>query len=105
LKDAVGPASETEIKDAFNTLAEADRARVLAALNGGASAPAAPSKGTVCIAGAGNAAHVFIPYFSNLGYTVNVFADFKDEAERLQKGIDDNDGIMIHDRCDPDNIK
>jgi len=105
LKDAVGPASETEIKDAFNTLAEADRARVLAALNGGASASAAPSKGTVCIAGAGNAAHVFIPYFSNLGYTVNVFADFKDEAERLQKGIDDNDGIMIHDRCDPDNIK
>jgi len=63
------------------------------------------SKKTVCIAGAGNAAHVFIPYFSTKGYEVTVFADFKDEAERLQKGVDDNDGILIHDRQDPANIK
>merc|ERR1712232_1355343 len=62
-------------------------------------------KKTVCITGAGNAAHVFIPYFSRAGYNVTVFADFKDEAERLQKGQDDNDGILIHDRQDPANIK
>jgi len=63
------------------------------------------AKKTVCITGAGNAAHVFIPYFSRAGYDVTVFADFKDEAERLQKGQDDNDGILIHDRQDPANIK
>merc|ERR1712013_713823 len=55
------------------------------------------SRGTVCITGAGNAAHVFIPYFVNQGYQVTVFADFKDEAERLQKGVDENGGILIHD--------
>eukprot|EP00666_Eupelagonemidae_sp_cell4sb_P006520 gene6520-18816_t len=44
------------------------------------------TKKTVCITGAGNSSHVFIPYFTNLGYDVTVFADFKDEAERLQKG-------------------
>jgi hypothetical protein len=60
---------------------------------------------TVCFCGAGNAAHVFIPYFSNNGYIVNVFADFKDEAERLKKGMEDNDGIEIHDRCNPADIK
>lgn len=59
----------------------------------------------VCICGAGNAAHVFIPYFSNNGYKVTVFADFKDEAERLKAGIEENDGIEIYDRCDPANIK
>jgi hypothetical protein len=46
---------------------------------------------------------VFIPYYANLGYDVTVFADFKDEAERLQKGIDANGGIEIYDRCDPSN--
>jgi len=60
---------------------------------------------TVCVCGAGNAAHVFIPYFQNNGYTVTVFADFKDEAERLKAGQDANDGIEIYDRCDPANIK
>jgi ketopantoate reductase len=40
-----------------------------------------------------------------MGYNVTVFADFKDEAERLQKGQDDNDGILIHDRQDPANVK
>merc|ERR1712100_107024 len=34
------------------------------------------TRGTVCICGAGNAAHVFIPYYANLGYDVTVFADF-----------------------------
>merc|ERR1711959_878013 len=57
--------------------------------------------GTVCICGAGNAAHVFIPYYVNLGYEVTVFADFKDEAERLEKGINEAGGITIYDRCDP----
>lgn len=60
---------------------------------------------TVCITGAGNAAHVFIPYFAQNGFDVTVFADFKDEAERLQAGVDANDGILIHDRQDPENIK
>jgi len=60
---------------------------------------------TVCVCGAGNAAHVFIPYFTNNGYNVTVFADFKDEAERLQAGVDANGGITVHDRCDPKNIK
>merc|ERR1712232_256482 len=63
------------------------------------------TRGTVCICGAGNAAHVFIPYYVNLGYEVTVFADFKDEAARLQAGIDANGGIEIYDRCDPTNIK
>lgn len=58
-------------------------------------------KPTVCITGAGNAAHVFIPYFANLGFEVNVFADFKDEAERLQRGVDEAGGITIRDRQDP----
>jgi len=63
------------------------------------------TRGTVCICGAGNAAHVFIPYYTRLGYDVTVFADFQDEAERLQAGIDANGGIEVYDRCDPKNIK
>merc|ERR1711988_2044931 len=63
------------------------------------------SRGTVCICGAGNAAHVFIPYYANLGYTVTVFADFKDEADRLKAGVDANGGIEIYDRCDPSNVR
>jgi len=59
---------------------------------------------TVCIAGAGNAAHVFIPYFTKQGFEVTVFANFKDEAERLQKGINENGGITILDRQDPNNV-
>jgi len=59
--------------------------------------------GTVCITGAGNAAHVFIPYFARQGFEVTVFASFKDEAERLQKGVDDNDGLTVFDRQDPNN--
>jgi len=62
-------------------------------------------KPTVCVCGAGNAAHVFIPYFNKQGYTVNVFADFQDEAERLKKAMDENDGITILDRCNPKNVK
>jgi hypothetical protein len=63
------------------------------------------SKGTVCICGGGNAAHVFIPYFTQQGYSVTVYADFKDEAERLQKAIDEFGGITVQDRCDPKNLK
>jgi len=59
------------------------------------------SKGTVCVVGGGNAAHVFIPYFTNQGYKVTVFADFKDEAERFQKALDESGGITVQDRCDP----
>lgn len=63
------------------------------------------SRGTVCVCGAGNAAHAFIPYFSNQGFDVTVFADFQDEAERLKKCCDENGGITVHDRCDPTNVK
>jgi hypothetical protein len=63
------------------------------------------SKGTVCVVGGGNAAHVFIPYFTTQGYNVTVFADFKDEAERLQTAIDTNGGITIKDRCNPADVK
>lgn len=60
---------------------------------------------TVCICGAGNAAHVFIPFFTQRGCTVTVFADYGDEAERLKKSIEENGGITVRDRCDPSNIK
>jgi hypothetical protein len=63
------------------------------------------SRGTVCICGAGNAAHVFIAYFSDQGYNVTVYADYSDEAERLKKAQDECGGILIHDRCDPTNIR
>mmetsp|Transcript_12211 Transcript_12211/g.34549 ORF Transcript_12211/g.34549 Transcript_12211/m.34549 type:complete len:419 (-) Transcript_12211:96-1352(-) len=59
----------------------------------------------VCICGAGNATHVFIPYFVNKGFTVNVFADFQDEAARLQGAMDEGGGILVHDRSDPSNIR
>jgi len=62
------------------------------------------TKGTVCVCGGGNSAHVFIPYFAKNGYDVTVFADFGDEAERLKKGMEENGGILVHDRCDPSNI-
>eukprot|EP00929_Paragymnodinium_shiwhaense_P114559 TRINITY_DN82_c0_g1_i2.p1 TRINITY_DN82_c0_g1~~TRINITY_DN82_c0_g1_i2.p1 ORF type:complete len:465 (+),score=177.03 TRINITY_DN82_c0_g1_i2:70-1464(+) len=62
------------------------------------------SKGTVCVCGGGNSSHVFIPYFAKEGYEVTVFADFGDEAERLKKGMEENGGILVHDRCDPNNI-
>jgi len=96
LNEALDKATPEELKNAISSLPEDQKAKLSAAL--------VPKK-TVCICGAGNAAHVFIPYFANNGYEVTVFADFKDEAERLQKGIDENDGILIHDRCDPKNIK
>ena len=64
-----------------------------------------PSVEKVCICGAGNAAHVFIPYFTNLGYEVSVFASLQDEAARLKKAYTENEGIEIIDRTDPDNHK
>jgi hypothetical protein len=96
ITEALDKASPDELKVAISALPAAEKAKLSAALQ--------PKK-TVCICGAGNAAHVFIPYFANNGYEVTVFADFKDEAARLQKGITDNDGILIYDRCDPNNIK
>eukprot|EP00928_Gymnodinium_smaydae_P023558 TRINITY_DN1939_c0_g2_i1.p1 TRINITY_DN1939_c0_g2~~TRINITY_DN1939_c0_g2_i1.p1 ORF type:complete len:568 (-),score=123.99 TRINITY_DN1939_c0_g2_i1:167-1627(-) len=92
------------VKD-YYLMDEAEVAAKVAAVANQGKSKASASKGTVCICGAGNAAHVFIPYFSNNGYDVTVFAGFKDEAERLQKGQDENGGILIHDRCDPKNIK
>jgi 2,3-bisphosphoglycerate-dependent phosphoglycerate mutase len=80
-------------------------AKIAAVANQGKSGGGGASKGTVCVCGAGNAAHVFIPYFSNNGFDCTVFAGFKDEAERLQRISSENGGILIHDRCDPNNIK
>jgi len=62
-------------------------------------------KPSICVCGGGNASHVYISLFASRGFEVNVFADFGDEAERLQKGKDDFGGITISDRCDPDNVK
>jgi len=62
-------------------------------------------KPSVCVCGGGNASHVYIALFGHRGYEVNVFADFGDEAERLQKGKDEAGGITISDRCDPSNPK
>jgi len=102
VESKITEASNEDLAAAYAGLSVEDKAKLKEAL---VAAPAGGSKGTVCVCGAGNAAHVFIPYFSNNGYDVTVFADFKDEAERLQKGIDENDGIEIYDRCDPENIK
>jgi len=74
-----------------------------AGASGGVGGGEKKKKKTVCITGAGNAAHVFIPYFVKRGFEVTVFASFKDEAERLQKGCDDNGGLTIFDRQDPNN--
>jgi hypothetical protein len=59
-------------------------------------------RANICICGAGNAAHVFIPYFGNLGYEVTVFAGFRDEAARLKAAYEESDGIEIYDRTDVD---
>merc|ERR1719464_1241537 len=88
---AVKESSDTELKTILASLPAASKEKLLCALGG--------EKKTVCVCGAGNAAHVFIPYFCNLGFNVTVFADFGDEVERLQKGCDDNGGILVHDRC------
>eukprot|EP00929_Paragymnodinium_shiwhaense_P005854 TRINITY_DN10830_c0_g1_i2.p1 TRINITY_DN10830_c0_g1~~TRINITY_DN10830_c0_g1_i2.p1 ORF type:complete len:462 (-),score=165.21 TRINITY_DN10830_c0_g1_i2:315-1700(-) len=103
-------ASDEQLKEAVAAMSADEKAKILGLLNeapsGDAKAEEKPKKkATVCICGAGNAAHVFIPYFSANGYEVTVFADFRDEAERLQAGCDANDGITIHDRCDPNNVK
>jgi hypothetical protein len=95
LTQALSNATQEELIEAAAKLPPDEKAKLLTVL----------SRKTVCICGAGNAAHVFIPYFANNGYNVTVFADFKDEAARLLKGQTDNDGLLIHDRCDPANIK
>jgi hypothetical protein len=98
LLQALSNATPEELQEAAAKLPADEKAKLFNAL-------IIKKQKTVCICGAGNAAHVFIPYFANQGYDVTVFADFKDEAERLAKGIADNDGILIYDRCDPKNIK
>eukprot|EP00406_Dinophysis_acuminata_P020686 CAMPEP_0179341112 /NCGR_PEP_ID=MMETSP0797-20121207/69662_1 /TAXON_ID=47934 /ORGANISM="Dinophysis acuminata, Strain DAEP01" /LENGTH=517 /DNA_ID=CAMNT_0021055163 /DNA_START=1 /DNA_END=1551 /DNA_ORIENTATION=- len=102
---AITNTPQDEVDKVLGQLSEGERAKLRSAITAAAEKAEKAEKKTVCICGAGNAAHVFIPYFSKLGYNVTVFADFGDEAERLQKGIDENDGILIHDRCDPKNIK
>jgi len=60
---------------------------------------------TICVVGAGNASHAFIPYFSSIGFKVTVFADYGDEAARLKAAVEKNDGILIEDYTDPNNHK
>jgi hypothetical protein len=90
-------ASAEEVQKGLEELDAETRSKVVVALGS--------PKGTVCVCGAGNAAHVFIPYFAKTGYNVTVFADFGNEAEELDKGQKANGGIMVHDRCDPKDIK
>jgi len=92
----------TKIRTAMD-LAAAGNGGYMEASNGNEAAAA--SKGTVCVCGAGNAAHVFIPYFAKNGYEVTVFADYGNEAEELKAAMDANGGITVHDRCDPNNIQ
>mmetsp|Transcript_19531 Transcript_19531/g.45425 ORF Transcript_19531/g.45425 Transcript_19531/m.45425 type:complete len:446 (-) Transcript_19531:333-1670(-) len=98
---AAQAASEEELKAALAGLPEEQKKKLAAALG---SNGAVKSKGTICICGGGNAAHVFIPYFSKNGYEVSVFADFQDEAERLKKAMSEHGGITVRDRRDPNNI-
>jgi hypothetical protein len=95
---AIRESSPADLEAFIGGCSADDRKKVLAALS-------EEAKPTVCICGAGNAAHVFIPLLASKGFDVNVFADFGDEAERLQKGVDDNDGLQIDDRQDPSNLK
>lgn len=62
-------------------------------------------KPSICVCGGGNASHVYMSLLSSRGYTVNVFADFGDEAERLKKAKDECGGVTIADRVDPNNPK
>jgi len=62
-------------------------------------------KPVICVCGGGNASHVYIALFGSRGYEVNVFADFGDETERLQKAQDEVGGVTAMDRCDPDALK
>jgi hypothetical protein len=98
--DQVAAATDDQLKEYAAALSPEERAKVMSALEKPKAA-----KPTVCVCGGGNAAHVFIPYFSSNGYDVTVYADFKDEAERLAAACEKNGGITIHDRCDPNNIK
>eukprot|EP00466_Bigelowiella_natans_P018129 jgi/Bigna1/138567/aug1.45_g13275 len=56
----------------------------------------------LCVVGAGNASHVFIPLFASQGYTVDVYAGYGDEAERLLKATETQPtGIHVCDRRNP----
>lgn len=61
-------------------------------------------KPTVCICGAGNAAHVFSSLFPAMGFNTTIFADFKDEAERFKAATDANGGVIVKNRSDPKNV-
>mmetsp|Transcript_38842 Transcript_38842/g.120822 ORF Transcript_38842/g.120822 Transcript_38842/m.120822 type:complete len:416 (-) Transcript_38842:298-1545(-) len=60
---------------------------------------------TVCICGAGNAAHVFSSLLVSWGCKVTVFADFMDEAERFRAAVEGNGGVLVKDRSDPSNVR
>jgi len=62
-------------------------------------------KPTVCVCGGGNASHTYMALLSSRGFTVHVFADFGDEAEKLTNAKNECGGVTISDRTDPDNVK
>jgi len=62
-------------------------------------------KPTVCVCGAGNAAHVFSSLLPSWGFDVTIFADFRDEAERFKAAVDKHGGVVVKDRADPKNLK
>jgi hypothetical protein len=53
----------------------------------------------VCICGGGNAAHVMAGLFSSVNNKaikkVSIFSNFSDTAERMRKGIEQNNGIKV----------
>jgi len=105
---AVADASAADLAGFMNGLSGDDRKKVIGALSGSMSAidkVLAQTKKTICVCGGGNASHTYMSLFSNRGYTVNVFADFGDEAEKLTKARDECGGLTILDRCDPANPK
>mmetsp|Transcript_28673 Transcript_28673/g.82035 ORF Transcript_28673/g.82035 Transcript_28673/m.82035 type:complete len:762 (-) Transcript_28673:104-2389(-) len=61
-----------------------------------ASKVVARGKPVIGVMGGGNASHVYMALFSLKGYEVHVFADFGDEAERLNAAGKE---ITILDRC------
>jgi len=106
---AVADASAGDLASFVNGLSSDDRDKVFNALKPNMSAIdkvlAKGQKPTICVCGGGNASHTYMALFSSRGYTVNVFADFGDDAQKLQAAKDECVGVTISDRCDPNNIK
>eukprot|EP00747_Dinoflagellata_sp_TGD_P169579 gnl/TRDRNA2_/TRDRNA2_198898_c0_seq1.p1 gnl/TRDRNA2_/TRDRNA2_198898_c0~~gnl/TRDRNA2_/TRDRNA2_198898_c0_seq1.p1 ORF type:complete len:424 (+),score=82.08 gnl/TRDRNA2_/TRDRNA2_198898_c0_seq1:88-1359(+) len=56
-------------------------------------------KPVVCVCGCGNKAHFYMAWLAAQGYTVHVFTNFEDEAERLADALRLNGGITVSNCC------